>query len=84
MANYGNSRCWRIEDIEFDKPIDEFKIDETQTLAEYYKNRYSITIKKLKQPLLRAEDVFYLTNLEKTREIYLFDPRALSNDWIIG
>lgn len=54
MANYGNSRCWRIDDLEFDKPIDEYKMDEAQTLAEYYKTKYNITIKKMKQPLLKV------------------------------
>jgi hypothetical protein len=57
MANYGNSRCWKIEDLEFDKAIDEYKIEETHTLAEYYKTKYGITIRKLKQPLLKVEDV---------------------------
>lgn len=68
MANYGNSKCWRIDAVVFDKAIDEIILENNVNLADYYKNKYGVTIKKLRQPLLQAEDVSLYHDSETTEE----------------
>lgn len=51
MCNYGNSRIFKIDDIDLQKsPFNEFielkKTGEKISLAEYYHRAYGITIKE--------------------------------------
>ncbi|ODM94751.1 Protein aubergine [Orchesella cincta] len=56
MTTY-NRKTYHIDDIEFDKsPQSMFeRKGEQQTLVDYYRVRHSLTIKDLKQPLLKAK-----------------------------
>ena len=57
MANYGNHRYWRVEDIEFDQDTERFVVNKetNQTLSQYYKEKYNMAIEKPKQPLIKAK-----------------------------
>jgi hypothetical protein len=54
QVNYGNGRYYRIEDILYTEITDYFLPGEQMNLVDYYKQKYNITITKLKQPLLKA------------------------------
>lgn len=57
MANYGSSRYWRIEKVEYDKSIESaFLTDDGKecSLADYYKTKYNLMITSKKQPLLKC------------------------------
>lgn len=55
MSNYGKTRYYRIVDIHY-IDISSYKFDNSDTkLVDYYKDKYKISIKNLKQPLLVAE-----------------------------
>lgn len=54
MANYGKTRYYRVVDILF-ADIAAIKLEDDLSLVDYYKTKYSIEIKSLKQPLLVAE-----------------------------
>lgn len=75
LANYGTKRVYMIDDIAFDKTVENTFIQvksskeaETITLAQYYKRTYDKDIKELNQPLFvcRKKD-----RLEKVTECYL-------------
>jgi len=51
MVNYGKSAYHRIIDVAFDEKVDTYSFNDT-TMVEYYKTKYNLTIKNLKQPLL--------------------------------
>lgn len=56
MANYGNSRYWRIDEIVFDLNCEDIIVDKTtnMNMLEYYKSKYNIDVKIKKQPLIRT------------------------------
>lgn len=55
MSNYGKTNYYTISDIQFDD-LESIVFEESQTkLVDYYKDKYRIAIKNLKQPLLVAE-----------------------------
>lgn len=57
MANYGKNNCYLIEEVIFDNNLENyiFQLNGVSTnLIQYYKNSYQITIKNVKQPLLKA------------------------------
>lgn len=56
MANYGNSRHWKVLDVIFDVDFDHTNIAEetNMTYTEYYQKNYGMIIKNKKQPLLKA------------------------------
>jgi len=56
MANYGNHRYWRIEDVKFDLDTDQFIVnkDTNETLSQYYLAKYKLKIAKPKAPLFKA------------------------------
>lgn len=52
MTNYGKTRYYKIIDIKFEK-VEDIKIDQKNTsLKDYYRDKYNLEIKNLKQPLL--------------------------------
>ena len=56
MTNYGRSRYYRVEDVDFRKPAEVTLDNKGTTLLDYYRIKYNMSIKNLKQPLLRVED----------------------------
>ena len=56
MANYGNHKYWRVEDVIFDINPDEFIVnkDKNENLTEYYKSKYHLNIENKRQPLFKA------------------------------
>ena len=57
MANYGNSKHWRVEDIIFDQDASQYKIEqggEHMSLVEYFRSKYQLDVKILKQPLVKS------------------------------
>lgn len=56
MAKYGNFKCYRIERVLLNEnPLSSFNTKGgTMKYTEYYKNKYNITIKNQRQPLLLA------------------------------
>jgi hypothetical protein len=57
VASYGKKRMWRVKGVIFDQNL--FKIqtckNSSQSLADYYKEKYGIIISNKYQPLLIAE-----------------------------
>lgn len=68
VANYGNSRHWRVSDVIFDIDFDQQNIAEETNLTytEYYKKNYGLNIKNKKQPVLIA-----VVNGKKKRQAIL-------------
>lgn len=72
LGMYGNYRYWRIDDIDFDLNCENFEfVDENDptgrkhNMLTYYKEKYELTIKNAKQPLLihrqtKTDKVFHL------------------------
>lgn len=56
QVNYGNGRYYKIEDIVYKDLNEEFCSGEKMNMFDYYKNKYNITIRKPKQPLLKVEN----------------------------
>lgn len=58
MANYGNSRCYRISKIDFDQtPRSTFFHNGTSiSYAQYYERQYNIRVTDLNQPMLEHYD----------------------------
>lgn len=57
MANYGKTRYHKIIDLKFEE-IQSITFERDNTpMVQYYKDKYQITIKNLKQPLLVAEGI---------------------------
>ncbi len=56
QVNYGNGRYYKIEDIVYKELSEEFLAGEKMNMFDYYKNKYGITIKNSKQPLLKVEN----------------------------
>ncbi|KAM3131412.1 hypothetical protein pb186bvf_016484 [Paramecium bursaria] len=59
LAAYGNFRIYRIDDLEFKKnPQTKFALNDGKevTFVKYYKDKYNITIKNEKQPLIVYRD----------------------------
>jgi hypothetical protein len=56
MANYGNHKYWRIEDVIFDINPDTFIVnkDSNENLTEYYATKYNLKIENKKQPFFLA------------------------------
>lgn len=55
MSNYGKTNYYRITDIQFND-LQSIVFDDSEIkLLDYYKDKYKISIKSLKQPLLVAE-----------------------------
>lgn len=56
MANYGNHKYWRIEDVIFDVNPDTFIVnkDSNENLTEYYAAKYNLKIENKKQPFFLA------------------------------
>lgn len=55
MTNYGKTSYHKIEQIVF-QDIENIRLQDAQvSLKQYYLNKYKITIKNMKQPLLRVE-----------------------------
>jgi len=54
IADYGNYRIYKVTDLDFTKsPMNHVQINNApQTLIEYYKKGYNLTITNTKQPLL--------------------------------
>lgn len=55
MANYGKTNYYRITDVQFNDLQSIVFDDSDIKLLDYYKDKYKISIKSLKQPLLVAE-----------------------------
>ncbi|KAL2751064.1 piwi-like protein Siwi isoform X3 [Vespula maculifrons] len=72
-----NNNTYRIRDVDFTlTPMDTFilsKTGESIRFKDYYQNRYNITLKKIKQPMLLAEGKQKTRNLPSQREnlVYL-------------
>lgn len=55
MSNYGKTNYYTITDVRFDD-LETLVFEDSQTrLVDYYKEKYSLTIRNMKQPLLVAE-----------------------------
>jgi aubergine-like protein len=56
ITNYGNRRCYRIEDISMDKtPEDTFEHrGSPMTFKAYYQTQYNLTVRDTNQPLIRC------------------------------
>lgn len=55
MTNYGRTSYQRIEDVVF-QDLESVQLDDASVnLREYYQQKYNISIKSSKQPLLRVE-----------------------------
>jgi len=68
LARYGNMRTYLITAIKYNLSPATLKIDDKETLCEYYKKKYLLTLKHPDQPLLYTTK----TNRDSTvREIYL-------------
>jgi len=54
IADYGNYRIYKITDLDFTKtPMNHVQINNApQSLVDYYKKGYNLTITNTKQPLL--------------------------------
>lgn len=70
LTNY-NKRTYRIDDVKFDmNPMSTFESNgKTTTFVEYYANRYNLTIKDHKQPLLISNPKVKFTNFS-LKKIY--------------
>lgn len=75
LANYGTKRVYMVDDIAFDKTVENTFIQvksskeaETLSLAQYYKRTYDKDIKELNQPLFVCKKK---DRLEKITECYL-------------
>lgn len=55
MSNYGKTQYYKISDVHFED-IATIKLEDNQTLLDYYKEKYQIIIKNTKQPLLVADN----------------------------
>lgn len=54
MTNYGASKYYRVIDVDF-SDIETTMLEGTETsVFQYFKDKYGITIKKLKQPMLEV------------------------------
>lgn len=54
MSNYGKTNYYTITDVRFDD-LETLVFEDSQTrLVDYYKEKYSLTIRNMKQPLLVA------------------------------
>jgi hypothetical protein len=56
QVNYGNGRYYKIEDVVYKDLTEEFASGEKTNMIDYYRTKYNITIRKPKQPLLKAEN----------------------------
>ena len=57
MANYGEGRCWIIEEVVYDIDATTYILEgskENESLAEYYANKYNLNMQNTKQPLFKA------------------------------
>lgn len=56
VGNYGNTKHWVVEDVEFD--IDLYMTclapNQTITIAEYYEKNYGMQIRSKRQPVIRS------------------------------
>lgn len=60
MARYGNRRCYRIDEIVFNKsPMSRMAREAELTYIEYYKTRYQETITIPNQPLIQSKARFH-------------------------
>lgn len=53
MANYGNSKHWKIQDFVFDQDTTKFTFSDV-TMSEYYKEKYQLIITAPKQPFIQS------------------------------
>lgn len=53
MASYGNIKHWRIDDFVFDEDATAYTFMD-MTMAEYYKQKYQLTITAPKQPFIKS------------------------------
>lgn len=58
VGNYGNSKHWIIEDIQFDVNFCKTCVapESKVTIDEYYDKHYAVKIKNLKQPIIRSSN----------------------------
>lgn len=55
MTNYGKTAYHKIEEVVF-QDIESIQLEESNlSLRDYYLQKYNITIKNVKQPLLKVE-----------------------------
>ena len=54
MANYGKTRYFKIMDLKFEE-VQSITFEANINMLDYYKEKYQISIKNVKQPLLVAE-----------------------------
>lgn len=53
MAAYGNIKHWKIEEFVFDEDANRYTFMD-MTMAEYYQQKYQLTITAPKQPFIRS------------------------------
>jgi len=78
QAIYGTGKTWKIDDIDFDKNPDSKLVEMVEgnentkiSFKEYYKRRYNLNIKDLKQPLFISKEKLPKSVLSEPKIYYL-------------
>ena len=73
IADYGNYRIYKITDLDFTKtPMNHVQINNApQSLVDYYKKGYNLTITNTKQPLLVYQRKFGKKEDQQVQQLYL-------------
>lgn len=54
VTSYGKRKVWKVQGVTFDCKVTEMSsfVGSLESLYDYYRNKYGVTINKLSQPLL--------------------------------